>query len=177
MTTRPSVAKKKTEARYRAAVENLELVLRHMHRGNYARAAEILQKLVTDPIHELAHRARVHLHHCQRQLNPPVYAPKSAEDLDNLGVFELNSHALDLAIAHLAKAAKMKPALDHIHYALASAYALQRDTDSALRHLSRAVALRPENRFQVQLDRDFASLTDNPRFRYLVNRHSSKGKD
>jgi tetratricopeptide (TPR) repeat protein len=175
MTTRPSVAKKKTEARYQAAVKNLELALRHMHRGNYTRAAEIFQKLVTDPIHELAHRARVHLHHCQHQLNPPVYAPKSAEDFYNLGVFELNSHALDLAIAHLAKAARMKPALDHIHYALAAAYALRGDPDPALQHLGKALALRPESRFQAQADQDLASLAHDPRFRQLLNAPRSQG--
>ena len=172
-----SATRKEAEARYLAAVENLNTALRHMQKQRYAKAAEILQKLVNGPIQEVANRARIHLHQCERRLKPSVFAPQSAEDFYNLGVFELNARALALAVEHLTKAAKMKPGQDHIHYALASAYALQRDADSALRHLSRAVALRPENRFQVQLDRDFASLTDNPRFRQLVNRHSSKGRD
>jgi tetratricopeptide (TPR) repeat protein len=146
-----------------------------MHRGNYARAAEILQKLVTGPAHELAQRARVHLHHCQRRLNPPVYAPKSAEDFYNLGVFELNSHALDSAIEHLAKAAKMKPALDHIHYALAAAYALRGDADLALQHLGKALTLRPGARFQAQSDPDFASLVHDPRFQQLLKAPRSGG--
>ena len=148
-----------------------------MQKQSYAKAAEILQDLVTGPVPEVANRARVHLYHCENRLNPSVFAPKSAEDYYNLGVFELNARALDLAVEHLGKAAKMKPNQEHIRYALAAAYALQSDADSALEHLSKAFALRPANRFQVQLDRDFASLTDNPLFRQLVNTHSSKGKN
>jgi tetratricopeptide (TPR) repeat protein len=162
---------------YRSAVENLDAALRHMQKQSYAKAAEILQKLVNGPVQEVANRARIHLHHCENRLSPSVFAPKSAEDYYNLGVFELNARALDLAVEHLGKAAKMKPNQEHIRYALASAYALQGDVDSALEHLSKAIALRPANRFQVRLDRDFASLADSSRFRQLVNAHSSKDKN
>ena len=169
--------RKEAEALYLSAVENLDAALRHMQKQRYAKAAEILQKLVNGPVQEVANRARIHLYHCENRLNRSVFAPKSAEDFYNLGVFELNARALDLAVEHLGKAAKMKPNQEHIRYALASAYALRGDPDSALEHLSKAIALRPANRFQVQLDRDFASLTDSPRFRQLVNTRSSEGKN
>ena len=172
-----SATRKEAEALYRSAVENLNAALRHMQKQSYAKAAGILQKLVNGPVQEVANRARIHLYHCEHRLNPSVFTPKSAEDFYNLGVFELNARALDLAVEHLGKAAKMKPNQEHIRYALASTYALQGDADSALAHLSKAIALRPANRFQAQLDRDFASLTDNPRFRQLVNRRSSQGKN
>ena len=148
-----------------------------MQKQRYAKAAEILQKLVNGPIQEVANRARIHLHQCERRLKPSGFAPKSAEDFYNLGVFELNARALALAVEHLTKAAKMKPGQDHIHYALASAYALQRDADSALQHLSRAVALRPANRFQARSDQDFAALADSPRYRQLLNTRSSQGRN
>jgi tetratricopeptide (TPR) repeat protein len=161
-------AKKEAEARYLAAVDNLESALRHMQKQNYAKAGVILQKLVNGPVVEVADRARVHLCRCESRLSPSVPAPKSAEDLYNLGVFELNAQALDQAVEHLGKAAKMKPDQEHLRYALASAYALRGDAESALAHLSKAIALRPANRYQVQLDQDFASLADSPRFRQLV---------
>jgi len=175
MTTRQPLAKKEAEARYQAAVENLETALRHMQRDSYAKAAEILRNLMAGPVQEVADRARIHLHHCQRRLNPPAYAPKSAEDFYNLGVFELNSHALGLAIEHLGRAARMKPAQEHIHYALAAAHALRGDADAALGHLNKAIGLRPENRFQAQSDQDFASLADDPRFRQLLRARRSGG--
>ena len=91
-------ARKETEARYLAAVENLDTALRHMQKQSYAKAADILQKLVNGPVQEVANQARIHLYHCENRLNPSVFAPKSAEDFYNLGVFELNARALDLAV-------------------------------------------------------------------------------
>ena len=172
-----SAARKETEALYLAAVENLDTALRHMQKQSYARAAEILRKLVNGPVGEVVDRARIHLHHCERRLNPSAFAFKSAEDFYNLGVFELNAQSLDQAVEHLGQAAKMKPYQEHIRYALASAYALRGDPDSALEHLSKAIALRPANRFQARSDQDFAALAESPRFRQLVNTRSCQGRN
>lgn len=172
-----SATRKEAEALYLSAVENLDAALRHMQKQSYAKAAEILRKLVNGLVGEVVDRARIHLHHCERRLNPSAFALKSAEDFYNLGVFELNARALDLAVDHLRKAAKMKPNQEHIRYALASAHALRGDADSALEHLSKAIALRPANRFQARLDQDFAALAASPRFRHLVNTRSCQGRN
>ena len=173
----PPAVRRETEAHYLAAVENLDTALRHMQKQRYAKAAEILRKLVNGPVGVVVDRARIHLYHCERRLNPSAFAFKSAEDFYNLGVFELNAQSLDQAVEHLGKAAKMKPYQEHIRYALASAYALRGDADSALGHLSKAIALRPANRFQARSDQDFAALADSPSFRHLVNTRGSQGRN
>ena len=80
----------------------------------------------------------------------------------------LNSRRLDDAIEYLNKAQKSAPKLDHICYALAAAYSLRGDAQSALHHLKAAIALRPENRIQARRDEDFQALATDARFKELV---------
>jgi tetratricopeptide (TPR) repeat protein len=80
----------------------------------------------------------------------------------------LNSRRLDDAIEYLNKAQKSAPKLEHICYALAAAYSLRGDAQSALQHLKEAITLRPENRIQARRDEDFQALATDPRFKELV---------
>jgi tetratricopeptide (TPR) repeat protein len=88
--------------------------------------------------------------------------------LYTLGVGALNSRHLDEAIEYLNKAQKSAPKLEHICYALAAAYSLRGDAESALQRLKEAIALRPENRIQARSDEDFQALATDARFRELV---------
>jgi tetratricopeptide (TPR) repeat protein len=80
----------------------------------------------------------------------------------------LNSRRLDDALEYLNKARKSAPKLDHVCYALAAAYSLRGDAQSALQHLKEAIALRPQNRIQARGDEDFQALATDARFKELV---------
>jgi tetratricopeptide (TPR) repeat protein len=80
----------------------------------------------------------------------------------------LNLRRLDDAIEYLNKAQKSAPKLGHICYALAAAYSLRGDAESALQHLKGAITLRPENRIQARRDEDFHALATDARFKELV---------
>jgi hypothetical protein len=62
----------------------------------------------------------------------------------------------------------MIPNQEYIHYALAAAYGLQGDPDSAFNHLEAAIRLRPQNRAQARHDEDFQALDSDPRFTRLL---------
>jgi len=156
------------EAVFQSAVKNYELGARAFHKQNFEKAKEIFEKLASSGVAGIAERARVHLRLCEHKLSRPVPAPKKPEDLYTLGVGALNSGRLDDAIEYLNKAQKSAPKLEHVCYALAAAYSLRGDAESALHTLKEAIALRPQNRIQAKRDEDFRALAADARFRELV---------
>jgi len=153
---------------YQAAVRNFELGARAFQKQNFQKAKEIFEKLASSGVARVAERALVHLRLCELKLSRPSPPPKKAEDLYTLGVGALNSRRLDEAIEYLNKAQKSAPKLEHICYALAAAYSLRGDAESALQRLKEAIAMRPENRIQARSDEDFQALATDARFKQLV---------
>ena len=162
-----------------AAIRNFEAGLGFERRQNYRKAREIFEKVVATAPLAIADRARVHLNACNERLGANAPTPKTAGDFHVLGVAELNSGRLELAVEHLSKAQKLDPKREEIRYALAAAYARSGDSDEALEHLRAAIHLRPQNRFQARQDADFENLAGDPRFtgllghEYAVNRRSA----
>ncbi len=161
--------KRDSEAQFATAVKNYEAAVRHIQKQNYDKAKEILDKLVSSAPAEVADRARVHLRLCEQKLHPPAKPLKSAEDYYLAGISELNARRLDLSLEYLAKAEKLEPKREEIQYALAAAYAIQGNSETALEHLRKSIELRPQNRFQARQDEDFDLLAADSRFLSLVN--------
>jgi tetratricopeptide (TPR) repeat protein len=168
-----SAQKRRTESQYQAAVKNFETAVRYLHKQNYDKAKEILEKVAEARVPEIAERARVHLRLCEQKLQATAPAPKDAEYSYNLGVAALNARNLELAIEHLGRADKIKPNQEHIRYALAAAHARQGNADTALEHLKASITLRPGNRSQARHDEDFASLVGDQRFKRLLSSEGS----
>lgn len=156
------------DERHVAAVHNFELGLQQEQRQNYRKAREIFEKLVASAPADVADRSRVHLKACAERLRTTGPAPKTAGDYHVLGVAELNVGNLDRAVEHLSKAQKLSEEREEIRYALAAAYSLKGDRDTALEHLKASIILRPENRFQARHDPDFKAISADDRFLALL---------
>lgn len=166
--------KQLSDALYQAAVKNFYAAVRFIQKQNFEKAKEILEKLVSSPVRDVAARAQVHLRLCEQKLSRTAPALKTADDYYYVGVAELNARNLDAALEHLSKADKMTPNQEHIRYALAVAHALQGNSDAALEHLKAAVDLRPSNCYKAKLDQDFEALASDPRFVRLVSSDASE---
>ena len=166
--TVPSLSKPQVDTEYQAAVKNFETGVRAFQKQNYARAAEIFEKLVDSDARDIAQRAHIHLRLCRQRTGRPAHLPKSADDYYTLGIACLNARQFGLAIEHLTKADRLKPHQDHVHYALAVSHTLAGNPDEAIRHLEAAFSLRPENRIHARRDEDFQGLATDPRFRRLI---------
>ncbi len=164
----------RSDAHYLAAVKNFETAVHQIQKQNYEKAEEILEKLAAGPVRELAARARVHLRLCEQRLSRATATPKTAEDCYNQGVIALNARKLDQAMEHLGKADKLAPDQEHIRYVLAAVHARLGNPEAALEHLKAAITLRPENRFRARRDEDFASLTNDLRFKRLTSLATSQ---
>jgi tetratricopeptide (TPR) repeat protein len=157
------------DPRYISALRNFDAASRFFRKQNYAKAQEIFKKLASSAPPELAERAKLHLRLCQSRTERPSPRPKTAIDCYVMGVAELNRRNLESAFGHLDRADKLEPKREHIQYALAAAYALQGDSESALNYLRAAIELRPANSLQARQDEDFASLAADLRFQALVH--------
>ena len=164
----PATGLRQPDAAFQNAVKNYELGARALHRQNFEKAKEIVEKLASSGVAGIAERARVHLRLCEQKLRRPVPAPKKPEELYTLGVGALNSGRLDEAIEYLNKAQRSAPKLEHVCYALAAAYSLRGNAQYALQSLKEAIALRPQNRILARRDEDFQALSADARFRELV---------
>lgn len=165
----PKPAPKPVDPRIARALKDYAVAMRYFNRQNYRRAKRILETLTDAPSRELAERARVHLNICEQQLQRPERPKlKTGDDYYFYGVSLTNLHQFDEARAALEKARKLLPKADYVYYALASLAALASDADEAFENLSRAIRLRPENRFQARNDPDLKSLETDPRFTELL---------
>jgi tetratricopeptide (TPR) repeat protein len=164
----PSLSKRNGDAAYELAVRNFELATRHFQRRDYERAREIFMKLAETAPLGVADRAKMHLRLCNQRIAPLPMRLKTAEDYYVAGVSALNARRLDRAVECLAKSAKLKPKREETQYALATAYALQGKTESALEHLKASVRLRPQNLFQARTDEDLQRLASDPRFNHFL---------
>ncbi len=163
------------DPQYQAAIRSFDIAMRHFQRRNLEKANEVFSKLAQSRFAEVADRARLHLRLCQQRMQRRQPVPKTASGLYLLGLTELNSRNLEPAVEHLAKAARLEPRHEHIHYALAAAYALQGRASLAFEYLRLAIELRPENAFQARNDHDFKNLASDLRFQLLVRSTAARG--
>ncbi len=152
---------------YVQAVALYERGVRALQRRNYPRAAEILGSVLErfPEERELNDRVRLYLRVCERQSETEPSPPKTPEQLVSAATFALNAGDFDGAIAYLASANRQEPDNDHVHYMLASAYALRGEARPALTHLQRAIELNPNNRALARHDTDLDLLRGNDGFR------------
>ena len=129
-----------------------------------AGATEIFQLLVsTYPTFPVAARAQTAITELGRR-------QRLADALNQTGFEELKAGAPELAAADLAEAALQNPGDPRIHYSLAIARVQTGDTLGALRALSRAVELAPDDAFRdkARTDADLSPLRELPEFKEIL---------
>jgi tetratricopeptide (TPR) repeat protein len=142
-----------------------------MHEEEFEKAIRCFQELIAEYPEEpeIQERAKVHVHACEKKIQEKGRTVlRSADDHYNVGIADLNRRELDSAINHLQHALKLMPKGDYIHYALATANALQGNREQALDYLKQSIHHRGENRFLAARDSDFELLQDDPEFKQLV---------
>ena len=169
MRSAESNQQRRSEAHYQAAVKNFEAAVSAFQKRNFEKAKELFAKLAASPTGEVAVRAETYLRMCERKLHPAQPIAKTAAELYDLGIAQLNARQLEAAIESLKRAFALSPKQEHIRYALAAAHAQQGNVEAALEHLKAAIELRPANRYIASRDEDFQPLTADPRFGRLLH--------
>jgi tetratricopeptide (TPR) repeat protein len=145
-----------------------EAAMKLFHARKLKEARDLFQQATNGPERDVAQRANLHIAMCDRRLQQTTVSLGSVEDYYNYGVALINSRNLSEAKAHLEKGLEIDPQADHIHYALAIAYALSGDVQAAHESLRRAIELEPRNRLTARQDTDLAPLANQPLFSALL---------
>ena len=81
----------------------------------------------------------------------------------------LNRRCPEEAVSLLRNSASSHPKDDRLQYSLALAHALRNDAETAASHLSKAIALNPENRIQAFQESDFDDIRTTEPFLEALN--------
>jgi len=147
---------------------NFEAASKLFHTRRFREAHELFLRAAEGSERDVAHRARLHAAMCAQRFQQPEVRCETVEDHYNYGVALLNARKVEEARAHLEQALQMAPDSEHIHYALAGAYALTGDAGRAHEHLKRAIELDPKNRIMARQDGDFANVAGQAQFHALL---------
>ena len=160
---------KARQARTRRAFQLYEKAIVALQQHSFRKARNAFQQILTDypEEQELGERASLYLKLCDREAQEHQ-APQTIEEKLLAATVALNAHSVDEAITEINAAAEMDPNNDKVHYLLALAFSLQGNNESAVNHLSRAIALNDENRILAKDEPDFESMSEDPLFQEVI---------
>lgn len=126
----------------------------------YKEAADALKAVIAQfpEEKELHERALLYIRVCERGIAATPQKPESAEERVYAATLAINNGSLDQAIAILAAVIQKDPENDHATYMMGVAQALKGNTESALQHLARSMALNRENRDLAFKEPDLEAL-------------------
>jgi len=152
---------------YHEAVGMYERGLQALQRRDFAASADALRMVIEryPDERELLERARLYLKVCERELEPKEPTPKTADEWVYAATVALNAGDEATAQRHLQRALSEDARHDHAHYMMTVVSARRNDTQAALDHLRKAVALNPENRSLARQDPDLDALREEPAFK------------
>jgi len=145
---------------YLEAVAVYEQGIRQIQEHDFARAADLLNRLLAAFPHEreLCERARLYLGLCNRHLRPAADEPQSLAERVYAATLALNAGQVDRAILFLESVLREDSANDQALYMLATAYAQRGDVEVAIPYLQQAIESNPDNRVLARVDPDLAGL-------------------
>ncbi len=169
-TTSAPVVSKIRQA-YAKAVGLYEKGLKSLQRKNYAAAAKAFRQLVDQfpEERELHERARLYLNVCEKECGPKAKPPRNVNERVLAATLALNRRCPEEAVSLLRNSASSHPKDDRLQYLLALAHALRNDAETAASHLSKAIALNPENRIQAFQESDFDDIRTTEPFLEALN--------
>ena len=155
---------------YADAVSLYERGMQALQAKRYREAAESLKAVIArfPEEKELHERAQLYIRVCQRQLTPLDATPKTPEERVYAATIAINSGQVDRAIALLTAALQQNAGNDPAEYMLGVAYSMKGDIASALSHITRALALNPDNRELVRKEPDLEAVRQTEQIRAIL---------
>jgi len=149
-----AAARKQTLALY-------ETALKLMQAGKFEKAHVAFTQMLTTAPHDLADRIRMYISACVAQISKGSTRYDYAISLLNQGNYED-------AREHFQAILLKEKSADYAFYGLALLASMTGDTATCIEHLTEAIRLNTQNRFQARSDSDFDSVADDPRFTELL---------
>ncbi|MGA8939080.1 MAG: tetratricopeptide repeat protein [Acidobacteriaceae bacterium] len=155
------VARKSTLTLYESA-------LKLMQAGKYEKAHEAFAKMLESAPQDLADRIRMYISACVAQIDKGTTDFQTHEERYDYAISLLNQGNYEDARQHLQEIILEEKSADYAFYGLALLASLTGDHDGCIDHLTEAIRLNQQNRFQARLDSDFDGVSEDPRFTELL---------
>jgi tetratricopeptide (TPR) repeat protein len=147
---------------YADAVALYERGMHALQAKRYRDAADFLRAVIAQfpEEKELHERAQLYIRVCERQISPLDATPKSADEQVYAATLAINAGDLDRAVALLHAALSLDREHDGAEYMLGVVLAAKGDADGAISHVTRALALNPDNRELVRKEADLEAIRE-----------------
>ena len=154
-------ARKHTLALYESA-------LKLMQAGKYEKAHVAFTQMLASAPHDLADRIRMYISACVAQISKGTTNFETHEERYDYAISLLNQGNYEDAREHFQAILLKEKSADYAFYGLALLASMTGDTATCIEHLTEAIRLNTQNRFQARSDSDFDSVADDPRFTELL---------
>ena len=154
-------ARKTTLALYESA-------LKLMQAGKFEKAHDAFTKMLESAPQDLADRIRMYISACVAQIHKGTTSFQTHEERYDYAISLLNQGNYEDAREHLQAILLKEKSADYAFYGLALLSSMTGDADTCIDHLTEAIRLNGQNRFQARNDSDFDGVADDPRFTELL---------
>jgi len=152
----------------KASLALYESALKLMQAGKYDKAHTAFTAMLENAPQDLADRIRMYIAACVAQIVKGSAQFQSHEERYDYAISLLNHGHYEDAREHLNAILAQDKGADYAFYGLALLASMTGDTEQCIDHLTEAIRLNGQNRFQARLDSDFETVADDPRFTELL---------
>jgi len=145
-----------------------ETALKLMQSGKYEKAHDAFNKMLETAPQDFADRIRMYIAACVSHITKGTSDFKSHEERYDYAISLLNHGNYEDAREHFEKILLEHSSADYAFYGLALLSSMTGNTQKCIEHLTQAIRLNAQYRFQARLDSDFAGVSDDPRFTELL---------
>jgi tetratricopeptide (TPR) repeat protein len=156
-----AAARKQTLALYESA-------LKLMQAGKYEKAHIAFTQMLAASPHDLADRIRMYISACVGQIYKGTATFETHEERYDYAISLLNHGHYEDARQHFQEILLNDKSADYAFYGLALLSSMTGDTSQCIEHLTEAIRLNSQYRFQARSDSDFDGVADDPRFTELL---------
>lgn len=166
----PGEKEKAKKDKFQKALTAYGQAVKSFHKGNFQKAAEMLQSFLEkeDTENELCDRARMYLRICQSHLKKETVSLKTFDDHYNYGILKINQGDYEDAVPSLAKACELKPGEGKAAYMLATAYGRMNKIEESLDFLKKAIQRDKIFAVLAQNETDFEPIKEDKKFKLIT---------
>jgi tetratricopeptide (TPR) repeat protein len=145
-----------------------ESALKLMQAGKYEKAHIAFTQMLATAPHDLADRIRMYISACVGQISKGTTTFETHEERYDYAISLLNHGNYEDAREHLQAILLKDKSADYAFYGLALLSSMTGDNSTCIQHLTEAIRLNAQYRFQARSDSDFDGVADDPRFTELL---------
>jgi tetratricopeptide (TPR) repeat protein len=156
--------------KYQKALTSYEQAMKYFHKGDCAKASELLKAFIEkhDSEKELVERSQIYLSICDQRMKKEKVSLSTFDDYYQYGVYKVNQGEYEEAIKLLNKAKEMEPKEGKIPYLISLAFCRMDKQEECLEFLKNAVQIDKFFAVLAQNEENFETLREDKKFKLIT---------